>query len=108
MVRAGRLPLALSDLGAASVGGRIIAVGGRDATGRVHADILSFAMRRRALIVLASPLLLAGCGGGSRPARSLSPAPTPTPTVRVTPAPSGGRQPPMARVDVTGTAVPGC
>ena len=36
---AGHLPLALSDLGATTVGGRILAVGGRDAHGGVHDEI---------------------------------------------------------------------
>ena len=35
--RAGRLPVALSDLGAAASGGRLIVAGGRDRSGTVHA-----------------------------------------------------------------------
>jgi len=38
---AGRLPEALSDLGAASLGGRIVAVGGRDRAGTVHERALT-------------------------------------------------------------------
>jgi hypothetical protein len=37
--RAGRLPVALSDLTAVSVPGGILAVGGRDRLGHVHAEI---------------------------------------------------------------------
>jgi hypothetical protein len=36
---AGRLPVALSDLSAASLPGQVTVVGGRDASGRVHDEI---------------------------------------------------------------------
>jgi N-acetylneuraminic acid mutarotase len=37
--RAGRLPLALSDLAAVRTGDALLAVGGRDRRGRVHAEV---------------------------------------------------------------------
>ena len=42
---AGRLPRALSDVGAASLPGRVVVVGGRDAAGRVWDEI--WAVRAR-------------------------------------------------------------
>ena len=39
-VRAGKLPVALSDLSAGSLAGHVVAVGGRDPSGRVHDAIL--------------------------------------------------------------------
>lgn len=41
---AGQLPIALSDLSAASFGGRVWVVGGRDAAGTVHDE--AWALRR--------------------------------------------------------------
>jgi hypothetical protein len=37
--QAGRLPVALSDLSATTVGGNIVVVGGRDPSGRVHGQV---------------------------------------------------------------------
>jgi hypothetical protein len=39
--RAGRLPVALSDLGAATLGDRILTLGGRDKGGRARDEILT-------------------------------------------------------------------
>ena len=39
VARAGRLPVPLSDTGAATLGGRIVVVGGRDARGAVHDEV---------------------------------------------------------------------
>ena len=41
--RAGRLPLALSDLSAVADGGRLLVAGGRDAHGRVHRELMELA-----------------------------------------------------------------
>ena len=41
--RAGRLPMALSDMGAASLDNHALAVGGRDPSGGVHDEIWSLA-----------------------------------------------------------------
>jgi hypothetical protein len=46
VVRAGRLPVALSDLGAASYPDHIVAVGGRDADGHARDEIWSLRVRR--------------------------------------------------------------
>jgi hypothetical protein len=43
VARAGHLPVALSDTGAAAVGSRIVVVGGRDARGGVHDEIRELA-----------------------------------------------------------------
>jgi N-acetylneuraminic acid mutarotase len=43
--RAGRLPLALSDVSAATLGRRIMVVGGRGADGRVAGRVLEYAER---------------------------------------------------------------
>ena len=45
VTRAGRLPRALSDLGAASFADRVTVVGGRDAGGRARSEILSLRPR---------------------------------------------------------------
>jgi YVTN family beta-propeller protein len=42
---AGRLPVALSDVGAASLGNRVLLAGGRDRRGRVHGEVLELAPR---------------------------------------------------------------
>ena len=41
----GRLPVALSDLSAVAVGGRVVVVGGRDAGGGVHDEVWTLAPR---------------------------------------------------------------
>jgi hypothetical protein len=43
--RAGQLPVALSDLGAATAGAQILVAGGRDAQGRVHDELWKLAAR---------------------------------------------------------------
>jgi hypothetical protein len=43
--RAGRLPIALSDLAAATARGRILVAGGRDPRGTVHDELWSLAAR---------------------------------------------------------------
>jgi hypothetical protein len=43
--RAGRLPVGLSDLSAVTDRGRVLVVGGRDAGGRVHSEILELKPR---------------------------------------------------------------
>jgi hypothetical protein len=42
---AGRLPLALSDLSAVALHGRLLVVGGRDRAGRVQSELLEMAPR---------------------------------------------------------------
>jgi hypothetical protein len=43
--QAGRLPVALSDVGAAASGERILVAGGRDAGGRVHGQLWTLEAR---------------------------------------------------------------
>ena len=45
VTRAGQLPRAASDMGAASLGGKIVLAGGRDSSGRVLAQVLELAPR---------------------------------------------------------------
>ena len=43
--RAGRLPVALSDLGAVAFRGHVVVAGGRDAAGGVHDEVLDLVPR---------------------------------------------------------------